>query len=68
LQIYCLLAIEFDNEAKMLTVYELADPNNPRSQVIERQKHFPDCKVIVDGIALPNETQTNNIRHKYTKA
>jgi hypothetical protein len=60
-------AIEFDNETKMLTVYELADLNNPKSQVIERQKYFPDCRVLVDGITQPNEMQMNNIRHKYAE-
>jgi hypothetical protein len=56
--------IELDTETGYATVYELADPNNPRSTVILRQKPFPQAKVIIDNVVNPDDTQLQNIREK----
>jgi hypothetical protein len=59
--------IELDTDTGYATVYELADLNNPRSQVIQRQKYFPDAKAIVDRVSNPSEEDLQKIRAKHKK-
>ncbi len=56
--------IEYDSDTGYATVYELADMNNPRSNVIIRQKYFPEARVLINGISNPDDKQLQNIREK----
>jgi hypothetical protein len=56
--------IEYNNDTGYATVYELPDLNDPRSQVIIRQKYFPNARVVINGISNPDDKQLQNIREK----
>lgn len=59
--------IEYNTDTGYATVYELADPTNPHSPVIQRQKPYPDAKCIVDNIVNPSEQDMEKIREKKTE-
>ena len=60
-------AIEYDTDTGYATVYELADPTNPHSPVIQRQKHYPGAKVIIDNVTNPSEEHMKKIRDRKRK-
>jgi hypothetical protein len=59
--------IEYDTDTGYASVYELSDPNNPRSQIVQRQKPYPQVKIIVDNIVNPTEEDMQKIRDKKRK-
>ena len=46
--------------------YEPEDGPGGSGPMIKREKFHPDCVVVCDGIAKPDESQRGNIREKKT--
>ena len=50
----------------LAVVYEPLDGPGGSGPIIKREKFHPDCVVVCDGIAKPDDTQMENIREKKT--